>query len=110
MSNLEKASRLLQDFAFKNGIDVDMYHAAKDLLLANLLMPDVQIIRTVKDLEGLDPDAVTIDNEETIEHASVWLDDSVKPYLYDERFLPAAVIATGAQVRAAREALEEEHE
>ena len=68
-----------------------------------------RIIRTVKELEGLDPDAVTVDNEETIENANMWLDDSGKPYPYDERFLPAAVLATGAQVRAAREAMEQEH-
>ena len=69
-----------------------------------------RIIRTLEELEALDPDAVTVDNEETIENANMWLDDSGKPYPHDERFLPAAVLATGAQFRAALEAMEQINE
>ena len=69
-------------------------------------MSDIQIIRTMEELEALDPETVTIDNEGTIESVSEWLDDSGKAYPYDKCFLPAAVLATGDQVRAAREAME----
>ena len=106
MSNFDRAVKALNDVdeAIDHLADNEAYVAA--LEAAGLLMPDVQIIRTVKELEGLDPDAVTVDNEETIENANMWLDDSGKPYPYDERFLPAAVLATGAQFRAALEAME----
>ena len=114
MSNFKKAINLasewvesmggLDNISYRYGDDVSgLVQAIDD---AGLLMSDVQIIRTVKELEGLDPDAVTVDNEETIENANMWLDDSGKPYPYDERFLPAAVLATGAQFRAALEAME----
>ena len=41
MSNLEKSSRLLQDWADMHSLDVDMYHAARKLLEAGLLAPDL---------------------------------------------------------------------
>ena len=109
MSNFDRAVKALNDVdeAIDHLADNTAYVAA--LQAAGLLMPDVQIIRTVKELEGLDPGAVTVDNEETIENASMWLDDSGKPYPYDERFLPAAVLVTGAQFRAALEAMEQDN-
>ena len=114
MSNLTKANHLAGEWvksmggleAVRHDHNSDLSGLIQALDDAGLLMPDVQIIRTVKELEGLDPDAVTVDNEETIENANMWLDDSGKPYPYDERFLPAAVLATGAQFRAALEAME----
>lgn len=105
MSNLEKASRLLQDFVFENGADVDMYYAAKDLLVADLLMPDVQIIRTVEELEALDPNTALIAHDGWMRLAGFMQDNPPLANTY----LPAVVIATGDQVRAAREAMEEEH-
>ena len=106
MSNFDRAVKALNDVdeAIDHLADNEAYVTA--LEAAGLLMPDLQIIRTVKELEGLDPDAVTVDNEETVENANMWLDDSGKAYPYDERFLPAAVLATGAQFRAALEAME----
>ena len=106
MSNFDRAVKALNDVddCIDHLADNEAYVTA--LEAAGLLMPDLQIIRTVKELEGLDPDAVTVDNEETVENANMWLDDSGKPYPYDERFLPAAVLATGAQFRAALEAME----
>ena len=56
MSNLEKASRLLHDWADMHSLDVDMYHAARKLLEAGLLAPDVSIIRTPEEMEALDPE------------------------------------------------------
>jgi len=41
MSNLEKASRCLQDWADVRGVEMDMYHAARRLLEADLLAPDL---------------------------------------------------------------------
>lgn len=69
-------------------------------------MSDFQVITTLEELEALDQETVTIDNEGTIESVSEWLDDSGKAYPHDKCFLPAAVLATGDQVRAAREAME----
>lgn len=71
-------------------------------------MSNFQFIRTVEDLKALDPDtALTL---YTWEGAMIW-----KASHFQRRFedyghipnLPAVVIATGEQVRAAREALEE---
>lgn len=66
-----------------------------------------RIIRTVEELEALDPDAVTINNAGAIERVDNWLGESGKPYPLSKWHLPAVVIATGAQVRAAREAMEQ---
>lgn len=116
MSNFDKAVEIIGELATEYGqpggdelfgLDEDAALALKE---AGLLAPDVQIIRTPEELEALDPDAVTVDNEETIENANMWLDDSGKPYPHDERFLPAAVLATGAQFRAALEAMEQDNE
>ena len=64
-----------------------------------------RIIRTVQELEALDPDAVTINNAGAIERVDNWLGESGKPYPLSKWHLPAVVIATGEQVRAAREAM-----
>ena len=66
-----------------------------------------QIIHTLTDLESIDPDTI--------------LGDSVGPYAADDAvdaiyedddegrdYLPAVVLATGDQARAARQALKEE--
>ena len=66
-----------------------------------------QIIRTVEELEALDPLTVvyTTDRDAPM-CASDLLDDiDYDPYYADD--LPAVVVATGAQVRAAQKALEE---
>ena len=105
MSNLEKSSRLLQDWADMHSVDMDMYHVARKLLEADLLAPDVQVIRTAEELEALDPDAVTINNAGAIERVDNWLGESGKSYPLSKWHLPAVVIATGEQVRAAREAM-----
>ena len=69
-----------------------------------------RIIRTVEELEALDPDAVTINNAGAIERVDNWLGESGKPYPLSKWHLPAVVIATGEQVRAAREAMEQNNE
>ncbi|WNO28361.1 hypothetical protein SEA_PSONYX_52 [Corynebacterium phage PSonyx] len=66
------------------------------------------IIRTVGELEALDPEAMLISKDELWEpcipmHAGEWLGDwHVDP----DGIFPLAVIATGEQVRQARQALE----
>ena len=106
MSNLEKASRLLHDWADMHSLDVDMYHAARKLLEAGLLAPDVSIIRTPEEMEALDPDACTLDKYGDFDFAKDWIDENGKMFVGHVAFLPAVVFVTGEQVRAAREALE----
>ena len=111
MSNLEKSSRLLQDWADMHSVDMDMYHAARKLLEAGLLAPDVQIIRTPEELEALareDADAVVLASEAGAVRTVRAL--AAMHRLGSVWGLPAVVVATGDQVRAAREAMEQESE
>lgn len=62
--------------------------------------PAPQIIRTVEELEALDPDTILTDCDGWIQSA-----DNTEDWW--ETFLPLVVITPGPQVRAAREALEE---
>ena len=72
-------------------------------------MSNIQIIRTVDELKALDPDtALTL---YTWEGATIWNASYFQRRFEDDGYileLPAVVIATGEQVRYAREALEEE--
>lgn len=74
-------------------------------------MSNGQIIRTMEELEALDPDtALTL---YTWKEASIWEASSLQKRFEDDGYvpdLPAVVVASGAQVRSAREALEEENE
>lgn len=66
-----------------------------------------QIIRTVEELEALDPDTLLVTVNESAHNPRTimyWIKFAGLDYL------PAAVIANGAQVRAAREALEHEND
>ena len=111
MSNLEKASRLLHDWADMHSLDVDMYHAARKLLEAGLLAPDVQVICTPQDLEELareDADAVVVASEAGAVRTVRAL--AAMHRLGNVWGLPAVVVASGAQVRAAREAMEQDNE
>ena len=111
MSNFDRAVKALNDVdeAIDHLADNEAYVTA--LEAAGLLAPDVQVIRTPEELEALardDADAIVLASESGAvrtaralaamrQHGSVW-------------GLPAVVIATGAQVRAAREAMEEDNE
>ena len=110
MSNFDRAVKALDDVdeAIDHLADNTAYVTA--LEAAGLLAPDVQVIRTPQNLEALaqeDADAVVLASEAGAvrtaralaamrQHGSVW-------------GLPAVVVATGDQVRAAREAMEEEN-
>ena len=107
MSNFDRAIEALNDVDAIYGSLVSNEDCATVLQERGLLAPDVQVIRTVEELEALDPDAVTINNAGAIERVDNWLGESGKPYPLSKWHLPAVVIATGAQVRAAREAMEQ---
>lgn len=68
---------------------------AQALADAGLLMPDLTIIRTVEELHAIDPDTLLMSRKGYIADAV----DNIR--------IPAVVVATAAQVRAARKALEE---
>lgn len=111
MSNFARAIKALND------VDETLDHLADNesyvstLKTAGLLMPDLQIIRTQEELEALelvDADAIAIAGK----HGAVW---SVRTLAAMYRLgsdwgWPIVVIASGAQVRAAREAMELEHD
>ena len=107
MSNFARAIKALNDVdeAIDHLADNEAYVTA--LEAAGLLMSDMRVIRTPEELEALareDADAIVLASDSgTVrtaralaamrQHGSVW-------------GLPAAVIASGNQVRAAREAME----
>ena len=111
MSNFDRAVKALNDVdeAIDHLADNEAYVTA--LQAAGLLAPDNKVIRTPEELEELaleDTDAVVLASEAGAAR-------SVKALWEMCRAggmwgLPAVVIATGAQVRAAREAMEQEHE
>lgn len=80
--------------------------SARALAEHNLLAPEPHIIRTIEQLEALDPDAVLLDRHGDTDPVSGWL--GVGAIVDMTRYMPASVIATGEQVRAARKALEDE--
>ena len=111
MSNFDRAVKALNDVdeAIDHLADNEAYVTA--LEAAGLLMSDMRVIRTPEELGELaleDTDAVVLASE-------VGAARSVKALweMYstgDVWGLPAVVIATGARVRDAREAMEKEHE
>ena len=107
MSNFDRAVKALNDVdeAIDHLADNDAYVTA--LEAAGLLMPDTRIIHTPEDLEALareDADAVVLASEAGAARSVKSL--CMMYRLKVEWGLPAVVIASGAQVRAAREAME----
>lgn len=109
MSNFEKAVEVLRE-AYREP-SMSPVHAcdimATALEAAGLLVPDARIIRTPEDLEALareDADAVVLAGFAGVPRVACTLYEMHKAG--QEWVLPAAVIATGGQVRAAREAME----
>ena len=110
MSNFDRAVKALNDVdeAIDHLADNEAYVTA--LEAAGLLAPDMQVIRTPEELEALareDADAIVLASEAGVAR-------SVKALWEMCRAggmwgLPAVVIATGKQVRAAREAMEIEN-
>ena len=107
MSNFDRAVKALNDVdeAIDRLADNDAYVTA--LEAAGLLAPDVQIIRTQEDLEALareDAGAIVLAGETGVARTAEALCGMNQ--LVPMWGLPAVVIATGARVRDAREAME----
>ena len=71
-------------------------------------MTNPRIIRTVKELEALDTDTVVLAKGQDLCDVRIVLEE--RRHFGWEPDLPVVVVATGEQVRAAREALEKETE
>ena len=111
MSNFDRAVKALNDVdeAIDHLADNEAYVAA--LEAAGLLMPDVQVIRTPQDLEEMarqDAAAIVLASEAGAARSVKSL--CMMYRLKVEWGLPAVVIATGKQVREAREAMEKSNE
>ena len=109
MSNFEKSVEVLRE-AYREP-SMSPVHAcdimANALEAAGLLMPDLQIIRTQKELEALelnDADAIVLASEAGVVQTVRAL--AAMHRLGSVWGLPAVVVATGKQVRAARETME----
>lgn len=102
MTNINRAMKHLDSldrlYAYASGYQPSNAERAQALADAGLLMPDPTIIRTVEELEALDPDTLLM-------HRAYRA--LILPGVADETDLPLSVVTPGEQVRAAREALEE---
>ena len=110
MSNFDRAVKTLNyvDEVIDRVAGNEVYVTA--LEAAGLLMPDVQVIRTPQELEELareDANAVVLASEAGAARSVKSL--CMMYRLKVEWGLPAVVIASGDQVREAREAMELEH-
>ena len=114
MSNFDRAVEALDavDIYIDHLTDNDANDAYVTALeAAGLLMPDLQIIRTPEELEELelnDADAIVLASEAGAVRTVRAL--AAMHRLGSVWGLPAVVIASGAQVRAAREAMEKDNE
>ena len=107
MSNFDRAVKALEEADEFHGAMVDNEAYVRALQAAGLLMPDMQVIRTPQDLEELareDADAVVLAGFAGVPRPACTLYEMHKAG--QKWTLPAVVIASGAQVRAAREAME----
>ena len=107
MSNFDRAVKVLNDVdeAIDHLADNDAYVTA--LEAAGLLMSDMRVIRTPEELEALareDAGAIVLAGEAGVVRTVKAL-CGLRELVYAWG-LPAVVIASGAQVRAAREAME----
>ena len=106
MSNFDRAVKALNDVGeYIDYLEGNIAYVTA-LQAAGLFMPDVQIIRTVEELEALDPDTCTLDKYGDFDFTKAWIDENGKMFVGHADFLPAVVFATGRQVRAARETME----
>lgn len=108
MNNFQRAINALDAADQFHGAMVDNEAYVRALQAEELLVPEVQIIRTPEEMEALDPDACTIDKYGDFDFAKTWLDEEGNLYEGHADFLPAVVFASGTQVRAAHAALEEQ--
>ena len=105
-TNQDRAAQLLYNEGCGSGDTA--HYVARRLADAGLLTPDPQIVRTFEEVLALSPDTVMIDsdNDTAMPHDYIGPDgEAVGIFIRD---LPAVVVASGEQVRAARRALEKE--
>ena len=111
MSNFDRAVKALNDVGeYIDYLEGNIAYVTA-LQAAGLLAPDVQVIRTPEELEALareDADAIVLASEAGAARSVKSL--CMMYRLKVEWGLPAVVIASGRQVRAAREAMEKEHD
>ena len=111
MSNFYRAVKALEEADEFHGAMVDNEAYVRALQAAGLLMPDVQVIRTPQDLEELareDAGAVVLASEAGAVRTVRAL--AAMHRLGSVWGLPAVVIASGEQVRTAREAMEKDND
>lgn len=111
MNVFHRAIAALQGADEFHGAMVDNEAYVRALQADDLLVPDVQIIRTPHQLQELaqeDPNAVVLAGYVGVPRPAHTLYEMDK--YGHEWILPAAVIASGAQVREAREAMEKGNE
>ena len=103
MTNIHRAVRNIIQRHLAWGVKEEDYLDEVVIALADAgyLMPDPQIIRTVDELEALDPDTLCV----TSTFGNVF--PAMVLHKRPKHAIPAVVIATGEQVRAARTALQE---
>ena len=107
MSNFDRAVKALNDVGeYIDYLEGNIAYVTA-LEAAGLLAPDARIIRTQAELEALardDADAIVLASEAGVARTARALCE-LRQLVYAWG-LPAVVIASGAQVRAARETLE----
>ncbi|WP_312800937.1 hypothetical protein [Corynebacterium variabile] len=107
MTNINDAAEIIGRYVHPDFAE----EAARDLAAEGHLTPAPQIIRTVKELEALDPETIV---QRRPQYPGQYSRTEIAGNLaYAVRrwgtttHLPTVVVATAAQVRAARKALEE---
>ena len=107
MSNFDRAVKALNDVGeYIDYLEGNIAYVTA-LEAAGLLAPDAQVIRTPEDLEALareDADAVVLAGYAGVSRTACALYEMYKAG--QKWTLPAVIIATGTQARAAREAME----
>ena len=110
MTNIDRAAEVLwlpEPHLSTSECDDQARELAQALADAGLLTPEPQIIRTVKELLALDPETV-LQRGSSDPWFILAVDLRIMIHKYgSNKYLPAVVVATADQVRAAREALEE---
>lgn len=94
MTNIDDAAEIIGRYVHPDFAE----DAARDLAAEGHLTTDPTIIRTLEELEALDPYTMVL----TDSRYTAWYAAQI-----EEWELPAVVIRDGAEVRAARKALEE---
>lgn len=117
MNNVEQAAGIIEALHREDQLEgdgvvgcFDATAAAQALADAGLLATDPQIIRTSEELQALDPDtlvAIPRDYGDCDRPRLAGWVRTFYPLGEPSPVFPAVVVATGAQVRAARTALQE---